>query len=215
MDIFGLEWTDHADTIARNWGKKVKKDDIVLIPGDICWANKLEDVMPTFKWLDELPGKKILLRGNHDNWWQSINKLREALPADTYVIHNDAVIIDGIAFCGARGWTFVDEEGLEHQEKMLNRERMRLEASLSCLPDDVTIRIAMMHFPPFPTPCHNSDFVELLLDNNIDICVFGHLHGAEASRFKDCTINNTKFMLVSADYLDFSPEKIYNVNIER
>lgn len=215
MDVFGLEWTDHAETIARNWREKVRENDIVLIPGDICWANKLDDVDPTFKWMEQLPGRKILLRGNHDNWWQSINKLRDALPPDVYAIHNDAVLIDGIAFCGTRGWSYVDEEGIEHQEKMLNRERLRLEASLACLPEEANLRIALMHFPPFPAPCHDSEFVQLLLAHDIDICVFGHLHGQEASKFQECTINKTKFVLVSADYLDFSPEKIYNVVMER
>lgn len=213
MDIFGQEWINHADTIDRNWRNKVSENDIVLIPGDICWANKLDDVIPTFRWLEKLPGKKILLRGNHDNWWQSINRLREVLPENIYAIHNDAVVIDNIAFCGARGWTFSDEGGLKHQEKMLNRECMRLEASLSCLPDDAAVRIALMHYPPFSTPCHNSNFVQLLLESKIDICVFGHLHGSEASKFKRCTIANTNFFLVSADYLDFSPEKIYNINM--
>ncbi len=215
MNIFGSKWHHHDQTIADNWRARVHADDIVLIPGDICWANKLSDALHTIEWLHQLPGRKVILRGNHDNWWQSINRLRESLPEDIFAIHFDSVVIDDIAFCGARGWSFVDDIGIEHQDKMMNRELLRLESSLADLPSFARAKIALMHFPPFPGPGHSSDFVDLLLAHRIDCCVYGHLHGVEASRYKKITVKNTEFHLVSADYLDFSPMNIYNVSIER
>lgn len=210
MDIFGDKWIDHKEIIYENWIKNIEKQDIVLIPGDICWANKIEEAMPTLNWLDSLPGKKVILRGNHDNWWHSISKIKSILPESIYMIHNDSVTIDDLAFCGARGWSIYSGD-MKSNQKLIKREAMRLENSLKQLPDSCRKKIALMHFPPFLSLGEKNVFLDLLIKYKINICVFGHLHGTDASKFKNCCINNIIFYLVSADYLDFCPIKIYNI----
>lgn len=210
MDIFGDFWQDHAEQIENAWRLAVGSEDIVLIPGDICWGNKPEDALPTLEWLAALPGQKILGRGNHDNWWQSIGRLREQLPSGVQIIHNDAVCIQGMAFGGSRGWSFFDQEGGRHQEKMMRREAMRLEASLSKFPQDASVRFALLHFPPFKRPGVPSIFTDILQKYQVNYCVYGHLHGDDCASFEPVLMNSTKFQLVSSDYLDFSPQNIYN-----
>lgn len=210
MDQFGAYWIQHAAKIAHQWCSKVQTDDVVLLAGDLFWGNRLREAEFVLNWLGCLPGKKILIRGNHDNWWQSIGKLRDMLPEGMYAIQNDCVVIHGVAIAGARGWSFCDPEGPEHQEKMLKRENNRLETSLSHIPEEITERIALLHYPPFPSDCTSSEVVDLLEKYRVQTCVFGHLHGEEAARFCNVKKNGIHYTLVSADNLDFSPICIYN-----
>ena len=106
MDVFGSHWDRHFETISENWRAKITHEDIVLIPGDISWAMQLSDAADDLAASGELPGTKLLLRGNHDYWWSSLSKLRAALPKSMHVIQNDAMLLDGRVFCGTRGWTF-------------------------------------------------------------------------------------------------------------
>lgn len=210
MDVFGDHWLDHTAQIEEAWQAKVGPTDIVLLPGDLCWGNKLEDVLPSLDWLESLPGQKILCRGNHDNWWQSIRRLRDSLPASIQLIHNDCVVLGNMAFAGSRGWSFYDQEGGGHQAKMIRREVLRLEASLSKIPEDIQLRFALMHFPPFKEAGEESIFTQLLAKYQINYCVYGHLHGPDCCRFQKVSMGMTEFQLVSSDYLDFSPVNIYN-----
>ena len=210
MECFGEQWTQHTAKIARRWCERVQKDDVVLLLGDIFWGNRVEEAQFALNWLGCLPGRKVMIRGNHDNWWQSISKVREALPAGMYAIQNDCVVLEGVAIAGARGWTFADPEGEAHQEKMLRREYARLEASLSQMPTDAHYRIAMMHYPPFIGKNLSPVVSELLASYGVNYCVFGHLHGEEAAQFQSIEKNNIKYALASADNVDFSPLEIYN-----
>ena len=136
MDQFGASWVQHTAKIARSWCERVKAQDIVLLAGDIFWGTRVEEAQFALNWLGCLPGRKVLVRGNHDNWWQSIGKVRAALPPGMYAVQNDALLLDDVAISGARGWTFADPEGPAHQEKMLRREFARLEASLAAMSAD-------------------------------------------------------------------------------
>ena len=111
MDQFGASWVQHTAKIARSWCERVQAQDIVLLAGDIFWGNRVEEARFALNWLGCLPGRKVLVRGNHDNWWQSIGKVRAALPPGMYAIQNDALLLDDVAISGARGWTFADPEG--------------------------------------------------------------------------------------------------------
>ena len=210
MDQFGEVWVQHTAKLARRWCERAKPQDVVLLPGDIFWGNRVDEALFALRWLGGLPGRKVMVRGNHDNWWQSIGRVRAALPEGMYAIQNDALLFDGVAICGARGWTFADPEGPAHQEKMWRREYARLEASLAAIPAEARYRIAMLHFPPFSEAGLVPEVAALLETHRIDCCVFGHLHGAEAERFRSIEKNNIKYVLASADHIDFSPLALYN-----
>ncbi len=210
MDQFGDAWVQHTAKIARSWCERVKKDDVVLLLGDLIWGNRVDEVRFALDWLGCLPGRKVLVRGNHDNWWQSISKVRGALPAGMYAIQNDALLFGSVAIAGSRGWTYADPEGLEHQEKMLRREYARLEASLAQMASEASYRIAMLHYPPFDGAEPAVEMAALLERYQVDVCVFGHLHGQEAAQFRAIEKNNVKYVLASADYVDFSPLPLYN-----
>lgn len=210
MDQFGDHWVQHTAKIARAWCEQVRPNDVVLLLGDLFWGNRLEEARFALNWLGCLPGRKVMIRGNHDNWWQSIAKVREALPEGMYAIQNDCLMLDGVAIAGARGWTMADPEGEAHQEKMYRRELLRLKKSLATIPEDASVRIAMMHFPPFLNNEVIPEIDALLKAHRIDYCVFGHLHGEEAARFRPGEKNLIKYALASADNVDFRPVKIYN-----
>lgn len=210
MDQFGNEWVQHTAKIARSWCERVKPQDVVLLLGDLFWGNRVEEAQFALNWLSCLPGRKVMVRGNHDNWWQSISKVREALPAGMYAIQNDCLVLERVAICGTRGWTFADPEGPAHQEKMLRREYARLKASLDDIPADADYRIAMFHYPPFSDNGLAPEVSGMLEAAQVNLCAFGHLHGREADRFRSIEKNNIKYVLASADNIDFSPLEIYN-----
>jgi predicted phosphohydrolase len=223
MDLFGPLWNNHSDTIKASWDAVVSPDDIVLIPGDISWAMHLSDALPDLNWLDERPGTKILIKGNHDYWWGSLSKVRAALPKSIRVIQHDAVNINGIAIGGARLWdttefTFnsiidirpiaatpkVQEEGKD--KEIFRRELNRLEASLQHLPKDAPLKIVMTHYPPIGTNLLPSSASSLFERYGVSLAVFGHLHSIRQGLpplFG--TARGIRYALCSCDYLNFSP----------
>ena len=211
MGVFGEAWKDHANRLAEIWREEVTEDDTTIVVGDISWAMKLEDAIPDLNYLHELPGKKLLLRGNHDLWWQGISRLN-ALYDDMIFIQNDFVPFDEhTAVCGSRGWGL---PGLENygkdDEKILNRELIRLEMSLKKATDagygDI---VCALHFPPALNPEKKSVFTELIGKYPVSKVVYGHLHGPMA--FKKGIMgehNGIIYSLVSSDYLKFRPLRI-------
>lgn len=210
MDRFGDAWVHHTAKIAHNWCVRVQPNDVVLLAGDLFWGNRVDEARFALEWLGSLPGRKVLVRGNHDNWWQSIAKVRAALPEGMYAIQNDSLMLDGVAIAGTRGWTYADPEGAVHQEKMLSREYARLAASLATMPEEAHYRIALLHYPPFADGKLVAEVATLLEAHRVNLCVFGHLHGQEAEQFRSIEKNNIKYVLASADIVDFSPLAIYN-----
>lgn len=209
MDVFGEKWSNHEDKIFNNWRQIVKDDDLVLLPGDISWALKLEEAYYDLKRIDELPGLKIVTKGNHDYWWQGPKKLRELNLESITFLQNTSYVYRNIGIGGSRGWISEDSEGFDsHDEKIFNRELNRLKLSLASIDSSVDIKIAMLHYPPFNMDSNPNKFVDIMKEYDVDICIYGHLH-AEGHRFVvEDEIDGIQFYCVSSDYIDFKPKKL-------
>ena len=209
MDVFGEAWRGHAEKLERNWRERVQADDLVLIPGDISWAMQLQAALPDLSFIGDLPGKKILLKGNHDYWWSAIGRVRATLPAGMRALQNDSIVEAGIGICGSRGWLCPGSSNFsQDDEKIYLRELDRLSLSLQSLPQ-VETKIAMLHFPPFSDKDRASGFTERLEAAGVKIAVYGHLHG-EANRYAfEGEKNGVYYHCVAADKLDFTPKRIY------
>ena len=216
MNIFGDNWTEHPEKIKKNWLKKIKQDDLVVLPGDFSWAMHLEDAYEDFKFLNSLPGKKILIRGNHDYWWTTLKKMREFLEKNDFsnidFIYNTSYIYDDIIITGTRGWAILDSD---NSNKMINREISRLRLAIEdCIKKygkDKEI-IVFMHYPPLI--CRNLldnpnlEFYKILREYNIKRCYYGHLHGNSHKDAVEGFVEGIEFNLISADYLRFDLKKI-------
>ena len=216
MDIFGKNWEKHEEKIKKDWMEKVKKEDYVLLPGDFSWSMYLEDSYEDFKYLNSLPGKKILLKGNHDYWWTTVTKMRRYLKENEFenidFLYNNSYEIEGNIIVGTRGWVQSNEE---EDKKLVKRELLRLELSLQ---DGIKKYgktkpiIVIMHYPPITR--HNiinnikSEFIELMKKYNVKECIYGHLHGVAINEAIEGEIEGIKLKLVSSDSLDFKLTKI-------
>ncbi len=232
MDIFGPTWENHAEKIKKHWLDLISPEDLVLIPGDISWAMKLEDAVPDLEWIHQLPGTKVMIKGNHDYWWSSLKKMIAVLPPSIHLIQNNAFLWKGVAIGGARLWDtpeynfspYIDfrenpkakdkEELIQEDlsEKIFERELQRLELSLSALDPSATLRIAMTHYPPIGADLAPSKASRILEAHQIDICVFGHLHnlkeGSKLFGEKQGQTKPIRYVLTSGDYLQFIPIKL-------
>ncbi|MBM7582042.1 putative phosphohydrolase [Caldicoprobacter guelmensis] len=203
MDVFGEHWFQHWERIKYNWISKVGPEDVVLIPGDISWAMKLEEAKPDLESIGQLPGRKIIIRGNHDYWWSSISKVRKMLPDNMFAIQNDSIFFEGIAFCGTRGWTVLEaREDVQHDIKIFNRELNRLKLSLDSAKGAREI-VVMLHYPPFDERGNENDMAKLIRQYPVKHVVFGHLHGASLSSAVEGYMDGVTYHLVSCDYLNF------------
>ena len=209
MDVFGEAWRGHTEKLERNWRETVSSEDLVLIPGDISWAMQLQAALPDLSFIGDLPGKKVLLKGNHDYWWSAIGRVRATLPAGMRALQNDSIVEAGIGICGSRGWLCLGNSNFsQDDEKIYLRELDRLTLSLQSLPQ-VETKIAMLHFPPFSDKDRASGFTERLEAAGVKIAVYGHLHG-EANRYAfEGEKNGVYYHCVAADKLDFTPKRIY------
>lgn len=211
MDIFGAAWHNHAERICENWKERVTDDDIVLVPGDLSWAMRLEEAYFDLHDIMCLPGKKVFVRGNHDYWWSSISKVRNAFSEfpNTYFLQNDSVLIDGIAFAGTRGWLCPQSSEYKKQkdEPIYSREILRLEMSLNTLPLGCP-RILLMHFPPMADKNCPTGFTDLIEKHGVNNVVYGHLHGASAALGFNGDLRNVRYTLCSADHIGFSPVEV-------
>lgn len=208
MSVFGENWENHEEKIFSDWKEKVLDKDIVLIPGDISWAMHLSDAKEDLKKINDLPGKKLMIKGNHDYWWHSLSKLNELKLNEIYFIQNIAFEIDNIGFCGTRGWTADEtEEKSEHNDKMIKRELNRLELSLKNIRKS-NFKIVMLHYPPFKYDGTDTLFIDLMKKYNVNICLYGHLHGEGHKYIKEGSYDGIEYHCVSADYIDFKLKKI-------
>ncbi len=212
MEIFGLHWVNHWEKIKENWRHAITSHDIVLIPGDISWAMTLEKAMVDLDDIGSLPGKKILIKGNHDYWWSSVSRLRERVHESIYVIQNDSLKIgesSDLAFCGTRGWTTPGiKDFTAHDQKIFDRELNRLKLSLDAAQGAKNI-IVLLHFPPFDDKGQEESQVsQLIRQYPVQHVVFGHLHGDSLKGVTEGQINGLTYHLVSCDYLDFNPKLI-------
>lgn len=203
MDVFGPHWKDHFERISQDWIARVGPRDVVLLPGDISWAMRLEEAAEDLAAIGRLPGLKLLLRGNHDYWWNSIGRVRRALPEGMYAIQNDSLLIDGRLYAGSRGWTLPGPDATEEDTRIFARERLRLEMSLKHARsrDAGAPLIAMMHFPPLTDDVPG--FSDLLEAYGASDCAYGHLHGAAICGAVRGLRGGVRYHQVSCDGLDF------------
>lgn len=210
MDIFGTNWQQHQKKIEDNWLKTITEDDTILIPGDISWGLNLGEAKCDLDFLAQLPGKKLLLRGNHDYWWSSVSRLN-AMYEKMYFIQNDYVEYNGKAVCGSRGWTLPNEQKFDASDmKTYKRELIRCRLSLErAAKNKYEEIIFMMHFPPAMLGYAENAFVDILKEYPVKTVVYGHLHGKDnfAVGIKG-NHDGIEYHLVSSDYLDFCPKKI-------
>lgn len=205
MAVFGAHWQGHWEKIAEDWRNCVEKQDIVLIPGDISWAMRLENALPDLQEIGALPGRKILLRGNHDYWWGSITRVREVLPPDMYALQNDALMLGDIVFCGSRGWTKPQNEEAGEDARLYARELLRLRMSLErarrLKPQGRLI--AMTHFPPLGEGGVRTPVSDMMSEFGVDDVVYGHLHGASLKSAFSGEADGVRYHFVSCDGLGF------------
>ncbi|MBE5776661.1 MAG: phosphohydrolase [Clostridiales bacterium] len=203
MNIFGAHWEGHFDKIRADWESRVGEDDVVLLPGDLSWAMQLESAMPDLEMVGALPGRKIILRGNHDYWWCGINHLREVLPRGMYALQNDAMSLCGVTFCGSRGWTLPQSsEGEDH--RIYTRELIRMEMSLERAKKLGNSRLVMMtHYPPLDEKHRDTPVSELAMKYGVTDIVYGHLHGASLRGAFSGERGGIRYYCVSCDGLDF------------
>lgn len=210
MDVFGSHWDDHASRIIAQWKRAVSPDDLVLIPGDISWAMHFEQAKDDLGAVAELPGEKVLLRGNHDYWWSSIAKIRDWLPETMHALQNDAFKWRDAAICGTRGWVFPTEQNPldETDTKIFRRELIRLELSLKQASGLGLPIIAMLHYPPMLRDTLNTAFTGLLEAYGVSLCCFGHLHDMGIQNAFQGVLRGVSYHLVSCDAIDFTPKLI-------
>lgn len=204
MNIFGAGWENYVEKIEYFWRETVSERDFVIINGDFSWATYLEESLEDFRFINSLPGKKILIKGNHDYWWSTLSKL-EKFAAENGIsnvafLQNNAILCGSAAVCGTRGWINPGDRAFKSEdEKIYRRELLRFEMSLKAAADLSETIIAALHYPP------DDAFIELMVRYNVSKCVFGHLHGRKAAEYR---IIYKNCYLVSADFLKFAPKLI-------
>lgn len=212
MDVFGSGWTDYVERLKSEWQRIVTQEDTIILPGDISWAMYIEETEKDFGFIEELPGKKLISKGNHDYWWTTMNKMEKYVESREFktisFLHNNSYSVGNTVLCGARGWKCPGDDGFSQEDrKIYNRELQRLELSLKNADSDKNI-IAALHYPPFNSKKEPSEFVEIMQRYKVKTCIYGHLHG---EGFKNAFCGEYKginFYLVSADFLKFQPLKI-------
>lgn len=216
MNIFGKVWEDYEKTIETNWKNTATDDDTIIIPGDISWAMTLEESVKDFEYIDSLPGKKIILRGNHDYYFSTKTKMQNFFKdkglENFSVLHNNAYAIEDYIICGSRGWGKTENNDVEQDKKIIAREEIRLENSLKegkKLQDEFLEKgihkdiIVALHFPPFI-----SNFQEIMKKYNVKKCVYGHLHGYGHNMVREGNIDGIEYKMVGCDYTNFKLIKL-------
>lgn len=207
MDIFE-GWENYVYRLQQNWIHTVRKEDTVVVGGDISWGMSLSESVDDFRFLESLPGKKIILKGNHDYWWSTRNKMETFFAkcgfSSLNILFNSAIEVEGVCICGTKG--FADSEASYKNLKLENREAMRLELSLKRAQEMGKDMIVFLHYPPIYKNYKSIKILNVLLRNHVDKCYYGHVHGVDAHHniFTD-VYNGIKFSLISCDYLNFTP----------
>ncbi len=206
MDVFGGNWVGYLDKIKADWMDKVGDDDLVLIGGDISWAMNIEDAEKDVQTFAHLKGKKVLIKGNHDYWWNGIGKVRDILPVNFFALQNDSIRFDGVVVCGSRCWSVPGSPDFSEQDqKLYLRETERLKLSLksaSKLLQDGDKLIALIHYPPFNVRRESSAFTDLFEEYGVHSVVYGHLHGKDVRADKLVVKNGVKYYLTSCDQVE-------------
>lgn len=213
MNIFGDNWLNHDEKIKKDWESKVTEKDTVILVGDFSWSMHLKDTTKDFEFLNSLPGKKILLKGNHDLWWTTVTNMKNFLKENNFqnidFLYNNSFLIENKIITGTRGWT-LNTEDPENSKKIIKRECMRLKMSIEqgikLYGEDKEI-IVFMHYPPITNinvlKNETTDFMKIMMDYNIKRCFYAHLHGNSIKDAVEENINGIELKLISSDGLDF------------
>ena len=228
MEVFGPRWQNYISRLERNWRAVINDDDVVVIPGDISWAMTMEEALPDLKFIDSLPGRKIIGKGNHDFWWSTVSKMKRFFEENAIttidVLYNNALESEDFIICGSRGW-FNDETKQStvgntepDYEKIVNREAMRLKMSLEegkRLQNEASERgegekeiLVFLHFPPVFGDFIVPELIDTMRSFGVSECFFGHIHG-KYSHPQTTVYDGIKFTMISADFIDFYPQKVF------
>lgn len=206
MDVFGGAWVGYMDKLKQGLSC-IGTDDTTVLCGDLSWALGLEEARADFAWIDQIPGRKIILKGNHDYWWSTAAKFYKFCQqnqfSNQFILNNNAYEYDGWAICGTRGWFFEEERSGQHDAKVFHRELIRLEASLKAAEDRE--KIVFLHYPPKYRGYECREILELLERYQVRRCYYGHLHGDSRKLAMEGVWGGVEYHLVSADHVDFRP----------
>ena len=209
MDIFGHSWAGYVDRLEYNWQRKIKPDDTVVLPGDFSWATYLEQSEKDFEFLNRLNGKKILLQGNHDYWWTTMNKLNSFIKEKGFnsieFLQNNSFVYENIGICGTRGWIHPAWDSFNGEDrKIYDREILRLELSLKSVKDCKEIYV-FTHYPPISVQRTENEFIRMMKQHGVTKCFYGHLHSASHKNAVNGIEDGIEYRLISGDYLQFDP----------
>ena len=209
MDIFGGSWVGYLDKL-REGLSVIRPEDTTVLLGDLSWALDLSEAKADFAFINEIPGRKIILKGNHDYWWNTATKFYKFCGengfSDLFILNNNHYEYDGYAICGTRGWFFEEEHGSEHDEKVFKRELLRLEASLQSAGE--LPKMVFLHYPPKYKGYECKEILQLLERYDVRSCFYGHLHGPSHALAMEGIWDGVDFHLVAADKLNFQPYKV-------
>ena len=209
MDIFGGNWVGYMDKLKEGLSVIGPEDTTVLL-GDLSWALDLPSAREDFAWIDQIPGRKIILKGNHDYWWSTASKFYKFCEENRFsnqlILNNNHYAYNGWAICGTRGWFFEEERGSDHDEKVFKRELIRLETSLKSAGD--LPKIVFLHYPPLYKGYSCDEILELLKRYEVRQCYYGHLHGASHGLAMEGQWDGVEYRLVAADKLNFQPYQV-------
>ncbi len=210
MDVFGGRWQGYTEKLVKNWNSLVKDGDTVVVGGDISWGISLEEAKSDFALIESLPGKKLILKGNHDLWWETVSKMRRFMSANDFYsmdfLHNNCIFYENTALCGTRGWPFEESFTDPHNEKIFKRELLRLERSLELgaggNPEEI---ICFLHYPPLYASFRCDEIISVLKKYGVKRCYYGHLHSNSLRYAVEGEHEGINWRLVSGDHVNFTP----------
>lgn len=213
MDIFGSAWTDYVHRLEENWQQTVGEEDTVVLGGDFSWAMYLEETKADFEFLNRLNGRKILLKGNHDYWWETASKMKKYIAENgwenIYFLQNNFYTEGDIAICGTRGWVVPQLMKNAEDRRLYERELGRLKLSVDAAKKSGAEKIyAFLHYPPVLADRRKNELTEYLESEKIERCYYGHIHKGSVKNAFCGMLGGVEYMLCSCDYLGFMPIKI-------
>ncbi len=210
MDVFGPEWAGHEEKLLRGFSR-VGPEDVTVICGDLTWGMDMDGCVEDFRFIDALPGRKIILKGNHDFWWSTASAAKRFFDENGFstidILHNNCFFYGDAALCGTRGWMCPGENGSPHDKKIMAREVGRLEASLKAA-GGAGRKIVFLHYPPIYGKFYSGELVDVMVRWGVGECYYGHLHGPGRAAAFQGEDRGIRYKLISADNLNFSPLKI-------
>lgn len=209
MDVFGGPWENYTEKIKAGFAP-LGPEDVCVLCGDLSWGMSLAQAREDFRFIDNLPGKKLILKGNHDYWWTTATQAYGFFAENGFstlsILHNNCYFYGDTALCGTRGWFYEEEKGSAHDRKVLLRETQRLETSLKCAGERE--KFVFLHYPPRYQGYECPELLDLLAAYRVSLCCYGHIHGRGAARAFTGTFRGTEYRLVSADHVGFRPQKL-------